>query len=126
MSSLEARLGDNPNFVWLRRQVDDTVAEAVQAMRLKGVHQVREYRRKYPEGESSAHVVGFTNIDDAGQEGLELAYNSWLGGACAKSNGRLKFVAVLPLRSIAESLKEMKRAKQLGAAAFGSTIATTL
>ena len=46
---------------------------------------------------------------------LSKAYNSWLGAACAKSNGRLKFVAVLPLRSIPESLKEMKRAKELGA-----------
>ncbi|MBM4299745.1 MAG: hypothetical protein FJ143_18540, partial [Deltaproteobacteria bacterium] len=46
---------------------------------------------------------------------LSKAYNSWLGQACAKSDGRLKFVAVLPLRSIPESLKEMKRAKELGA-----------
>ena len=46
---------------------------------------------------------------------LAKAYNSWLGNACAKSNGRLRFVAVLPLRSIPESLKEMKRAKDLGA-----------
>ena len=46
---------------------------------------------------------------------LSKAYNSWLGAGCAKSNGRLKFVAVLPLRSIPESLKEMKRAKELGA-----------
>src|SRR5688572_9463084 len=49
---------------------------------------------------------------------LSKAYNSWLGEACAKSNGRLKFVAVLPLRSIPESLKEMERAKELGAVFF--------
>src|SRR5439155_401547 len=67
---LDDRLDDNPNFVWLRRQVDEQVAKDVLALNVKGVHQVREYKRKYPEGESAAHVVGFTNVEDHGQEGI--------------------------------------------------------
>ena len=47
---------------------------------LKGVHQVREYKRKYPEGEAAAHVVGFTNVEDKGQEGIELAFQHDLSG----------------------------------------------
>jgi cell division protein FtsI (penicillin-binding protein 3) len=77
---LADRLDDNPNFVWLRRQIDDQVAKAVLALNLKGVHQVREYKRKYPEGEAATHVVGFTNVEDHGQEGIELAYEADLFG----------------------------------------------
>jgi cell division protein FtsI (penicillin-binding protein 3) len=79
-AELEARLAENTNFVWLRRQVDDPVAQAVLALKLKGVHQVREYKRKYPEGESAAHVVGFTNVEEKGQEGIELAFERELAG----------------------------------------------
>jgi cell division protein FtsI (penicillin-binding protein 3) len=77
---LADRLGDNPNFVWLRRQAEDTVAKEVLALGLKGVHQVREYKRKYPEGEAATHVVGFTNVEDHGQEGVELAHEKDLFG----------------------------------------------
>ena len=77
---LDARIGDSQNFVWLRRQVDEPLADAVRALRLKGVHQLTEYKRKYPEGEAAAHVVGFTNIEDRGQEGVELALNKDLTG----------------------------------------------
>ena len=77
---LEDRLDDNPNFVWLRRQADDPVAKDVLALGLKGVHQVREYKRKYPEGEAATHVVGFTNVEDKGQEGIELAHQKDLAG----------------------------------------------
>ena len=79
-AELERRLDDNPNFVWLRRQVDDTVAAQVKALGLKGIHEVREYKRKYPEGEAAAHVVGFTNVEDRGQEGIELAFQKDLAG----------------------------------------------
>jgi cell division protein FtsI (penicillin-binding protein 3) len=79
-AALANRLDDNPNFVWLRRQVDDQVAKDVLALDLKGVHQVREYKRKYPEGEAATHVVGFTNIEDHGQEGIELAHEADLLG----------------------------------------------
>ncbi len=79
-SELDAKLAENANFVWLRRQVDDPLAQQVLALKLKGVHQVREYKRKYPEGESAAHVVGFTNVEERGQEGIELAFERELAG----------------------------------------------
>ncbi len=79
-AQLEDRLGDSANFVWLRRQVDDTLAKEVLALGLPGVHQVREFRRQYPEGEAAAHVVGFTNLEDRGQEGIELAFQNDLVG----------------------------------------------
>jgi cell division protein FtsI (penicillin-binding protein 3) len=54
------------NFVWLRRQVDEPVWDQIKALGIKGIYQQREYKRKYPEGEAAAHVVGFTNIDETG------------------------------------------------------------
>ena len=77
---LDGRLDDNQNFVWLRRLVDDQVAKDVLALGLKGVHQVREYKRRYPEGEAATHVVGFTDADDKGQDGMELAFREQLAG----------------------------------------------
>ena len=77
---LEDRLDGNPNFVWLRRQVDEPVAAEVLALKLKGVHQVREYKRKYPEGEAVAQVLGFTNLEQQGQEGIELSFQKDLAG----------------------------------------------
>jgi cell division protein FtsI (penicillin-binding protein 3) len=77
---LADKLDDNQNFVWLRRQAEDQVAKDVLALGLKGVHQVREYKRKYPEGEAATHVVGFTNVEDHGQEGIELAHEKDLFG----------------------------------------------
>ena len=79
-AELESRLIENPNFVWLRRQVDDPVAASVRGLAMKGIHEVREYKRKYPEGEAAAHVVGFTNVEDKGQEGIELAFEHDLAG----------------------------------------------
>ena len=79
-SELANRLEDNGNFVWLRRQVEEPVAKAVLALGMKGVHQVREYKRKYPEGEAAAHVIGFTNVEDRGQEGIELGFQEELAG----------------------------------------------
>ncbi len=80
--ALEARLlrHSKREFVYLRRHIDPQVASAVAALAVPGIYLQREYRRYYPAGEVSAHVVGFTNIDDVGQEGLELAYDSWLRG----------------------------------------------
>lgn len=65
-------------FVYLRRHMRPEDAARVLAMDIPGVHVLREYRRYYPAGEVTGHVVGFTNIDDVGQEGLELAYDHWL------------------------------------------------
>ena len=80
LAELDKRLADNPNFVWLRRQVDEGTATQVKKLALKGVHQVKEYKRKYPEGEATAHLVGFTNVEDRGQEGVELAFQRDLAG----------------------------------------------
>ena len=75
-TELERRLQDeDKNFVWLKRQIDDSVAQQVQALGVKGVYLRKEYRRHYPEGEEVAHVVGFTNVEDKGLEGVELAFN---------------------------------------------------
>jgi len=67
-------------FVWLRRQINPGLAERIRQLEIPGVFLEREYRRFYATGEVSAQVLGFTNIDDVGQEGLELAYNNWLQG----------------------------------------------
>ena len=67
-------------FVYLKRHIRPDLAEQVAALNIAGVYLQREYRRYYPAGEVAAHVLGFTNIDDVGQEGLELAYNDWLRG----------------------------------------------
>lgn len=79
-ADLKKRLGSSQNFVWLRRQVPDEVAQKVAALKIKGVYELRESRRQYPEGEAAAHIIGFTNIEDKGQEGIELAYQSQLAG----------------------------------------------
>lgn len=67
-------------FVYLKRHIRPDLAEQVAALNIAGVYLQREYRRYYPAGEVAAHVLGFTNVDDVGQEGLELAYNDWLRG----------------------------------------------
>jgi cell division protein FtsI (penicillin-binding protein 3) len=67
-------------FLYLRRHLPPADAQAVMRLGIQGVHLQREYRRFYPAGEVIGHVLGFTSIDDAGQEGLELAYNHWLAG----------------------------------------------
>ena len=79
-AELDRKLSASTKFSWLRRQVDNDVAKQVKALGLKGVFQEGEYRRSYPEGEVAAHVVGFTNLEDNGQEGIELAFQRDLQG----------------------------------------------
>lgn len=67
-------------FLFLKRHLSPERAQEVLALNLPGVNVQREYRRYYPAGEVTGHLVGFTDIDDAGQEGLELAFNHWLAG----------------------------------------------
>ncbi len=67
-------------FVYLRRHATPEQAEQVLDLLAEGVFVQREYKRYYPAGEVMAHVLGFTDVDDRGQEGLELAYDSWLKG----------------------------------------------
>jgi cell division protein FtsI (penicillin-binding protein 3) len=81
LAELRKRLGpEDKTFVWVKRQVDAPVAQEIAALGIKGVYQRREYKRQYPEGEAAAHVVGFTNVEDRGQEGVELAFNEQLSG----------------------------------------------
>lgn len=80
-AELKRRLtAEDKSFVYLRRQVDTEVADKISAMKLPGVHDSREFKRHYPEGPTSAHVIGFTNVEDRGQEGIELAHERDLAG----------------------------------------------
>jgi cell division protein FtsI (penicillin-binding protein 3) len=67
-------------FVYLRRHISPALAVQVSDLEIPGVYLQREYRRYYPAGEVTSHIIGITDIDDVGQEGLELAYEEWLGG----------------------------------------------
>lgn len=67
-------------FVYIKRRINPELAEQVMQLEIPGVSLQREYRRYYPMGEVGAHVLGFTNVDDVGQEGLELAFDDWLQG----------------------------------------------
>ena len=81
LADLNKKLEDeDKTFVWLKRQVDESVGADIEALGLKGIYQRKEYKRQYPEGEAAAHVVGFTNVEDKGQEGMELTFNKELGG----------------------------------------------
>jgi len=79
---LRERLRDyaGREFIYLRRKVQPALAREAMALDISGIYSRQEYRRYYPAGEVTAHVVGFTNIDEQGQEGIELAYNDWLSG----------------------------------------------
>lgn len=91
LSALAGALGESPSdffarlnryadreFMYLKRQVTPDVAEAVMALKVAGVYTQDEYKRYYPAGEVAAHLVGFTNVDGVGQEGLELSWEHWL------------------------------------------------
>ena len=81
LSDLNKKLGDeDKTFVWVKRQVDEPVAQKIAALGIKGIYQRKEYKRQYPEGETVSHVVGFTNVEDRGQEGMELLFNKDLAG----------------------------------------------
>lgn len=81
LPALMAKLADeDKTFVWLKRQLDWDVGQQIHALGLKGIYQRKEYKRQYPEGEAAAHVVGFTNVEDHGQEGMELAFDKELAG----------------------------------------------
>jgi cell division protein FtsI (penicillin-binding protein 3) len=80
-ADLAKKLDDeDKTFVWIKRQVDADVAKKIAELNIKGIYQRKEYKRKYPEGEAAAHIVGFTNVEDNGQEGVELMFNKTLLG----------------------------------------------
>ena len=92
LKSLGALLGQEPrelerriseaarDFVYLKRQISPEAAERVAALGIPGLYQHSEFRRYYPGGETMAHLIGFTAVDDAGQEGIELAHQKRLAG----------------------------------------------
>lgn len=80
VQELNQRLSGNREFAYLKRQLSPERAEKIAALKLPGIHQQQEYRRYYPGGEVMAHVLGFTGVDDKGQEGVELAFDDALTG----------------------------------------------
>ncbi|TNF38866.1 MAG: penicillin-binding protein 2, partial [Gammaproteobacteria bacterium] len=81
-SELRKRIKNNAQreFLYLRRHISPEYAQAVRDLSIPGVYLQREYKRFYPAGEVASHLIGFTNVDDKGQEGVELAYDQWLSG----------------------------------------------
>ena len=77
---LEGKIAPDKTFVFVKRQVPPETAERIAALKLPGVHQEKEYRRYYPTGDMTAHIVGFTGVDDKGLEGVELAFQPSLIG----------------------------------------------
>jgi cell division protein FtsI (penicillin-binding protein 3) len=77
---LAARLAADPDYVVLARQIAPETAARAIALGIKGLHDANEYRRYYPAGEVTAHIIGFSGDKDIGQEGIELAQQDWLGG----------------------------------------------
>jgi cell division protein FtsI (penicillin-binding protein 3) len=80
LREIERKLGEDKSYVYLKRQVDADVAKQVAELKIPGVHQRDERKRHYPEGETVAHVVGFTSVEDVGQEGFELSQQQRLAG----------------------------------------------
>ena len=78
---LQAQIDARDDFVFVAKQVAPEMSERAMALRIKGLHDQNEYRRFYPAGDVTAHVIGFTGDRDAGQEGMELAQQNWLAGA---------------------------------------------
>ncbi|NMG28866.1 peptidoglycan D,D-transpeptidase FtsI family protein [Aromatoleum evansii] len=80
VQELNRRLAAGRDFVYLKRQLSPETAQQIADLKLAGIHQQQEYRRYYPGGEVMAHVLGFTGVDDKGQEGVELAFDGTLAG----------------------------------------------
>ena len=68
------------SFVYIKRELNPTIAQAIKQLNIPGVYLKQEYKRFYPDGEVTSQIVGYTNIDGNGQEGMELTYNQWLAG----------------------------------------------
>lgn len=80
-TELSNKLGnEDKSFVWLKRQVEEPVAKRITELGLKGIHQDSGFKRQYPDGEATAHVIGFTNIENTGLDGMELTFEKHLLG----------------------------------------------
>jgi len=95
-------------FMYLKRGISPELAIEIKNLHIQGIYVQEEYKRFYPEAEVSAQVIGFTNVDDQGQEGLELAYNRWLQGIPGQQR-----VVKDRLGNVVENL-ELVRASQQG------------
>jgi cell division protein FtsI (penicillin-binding protein 3) len=86
LRELDAKISQDKTFTFIKRQVPPETAARVATLKLPGVHQEREFRRFYPTGDMTAHIVGFTGVDDKGLEGVELAFQqNLLGHAGSRS-----------------------------------------
>ena len=141
---LARRLTSNSNreFMYLKRHMRPGDAQAIAELKIPGVDVEREYQRYYPAGEVIGHLVGFTNIDDVGQEGLELAFDHWLAGRPGKKRvlkdrlGRIvedveRLESPSPGRELATSIdlriqylayRELKTAIKRSGSASGSVV----
>jgi cell division protein FtsI (penicillin-binding protein 3) len=99
------------NFLYVARHLQPADAAKVRALDIPGVHLTREYRRYYPAAEVTGHVIGFTDVDDAGQEGLELAFDHWLAG----DNGAKRVIQDNLGRTVqtVESIKPMRAGRNM-------------
>jgi cell division protein FtsI (penicillin-binding protein 3) len=77
---LNIRLGSDRSFVYLKRQVEQETVDKILKLGIAGIHTRQEYKRYYPDGEVMSHIAGFTNVEDIGQEGMELTYQTSLAG----------------------------------------------
>ena len=132
----------NKEFMYLRRQMSPADARAVLRLKISGVGGQREYQRYYPAGEVAAHLVGFTDVDDQGIEGIELAYDEWLRGTPGSKQvikdlygGVVRDIGELRAASVGHDLKlsidmrlqylahrELQRAIALSGARAGSVV----
>ncbi|NCW20644.1 MAG: hypothetical protein EBV76_02605 [Gammaproteobacteria bacterium] len=98
-------------FLYVARHLQPADAAKVRALDIPGVHLTREYRRYYPAAEVTGHVIGFTDVDDAGQEGLELAFDHWLAG----ENGAKRVIQDNLGRTVqtVESIKPMRAGRNM-------------
>ncbi len=110
LSMLDAHPGRR--FVYLKRHMTPEQAQQIAALNIHGIGVQREYRRYYPMGEIFGHVLGFTDIDDNGQEGIELAYNDWLTGKPGSKRvvkeGRGKVINVVDLIKAAHPGQDLR------------------
>lgn len=87
VEQVKKKLSDRKKeFVYLKRKISPEDANKIMALGITGIFTQREYRRYYPDAEVAAHLVGFTGLDEKGQEGLELKYQDWLAGKPGKRN----------------------------------------
>ncbi len=82
LDQLATRINTNPRmrFIYLARQVNPDMADYIKKLKLPGIHLREESRRYYPSGEVTAHLIGFTNVDSQGIEGVEKSFDKWLTG----------------------------------------------